>query len=261
MIDAGLRTGDVLPGCDERITMGPLKVISDGSLNTRTAWCCEPYADGTGSGERQPVVRRAPRAARPRGRAPPRGRHARDRRRGGPRGARRVRRHRGVGLDRARPADPARGRTPAGRARHPGQRPARAPARRPRRHRAGLAGPGGPLLRAALDARRRGHPGDGVGRARCRRSTRGWRWPPPSTAAATTASRGTPSRRSPRARRWPPPSTGRAPSRPGSRGDLVLLDRDPLAAGEDSAKQAALLRDMPVHATWVAGRLVHGDEA
>jgi predicted amidohydrolase YtcJ len=25
--------------------MGPLKIISDGSLNTRTAWCCEPYAD------------------------------------------------------------------------------------------------------------------------------------------------------------------------------------------------------------------------
>ncbi len=41
----GLRTGDRLPGCDERATMGPLKIISDGSLNTRTAWCCEPYAD------------------------------------------------------------------------------------------------------------------------------------------------------------------------------------------------------------------------
>ncbi|MFW6773000.1 amidohydrolase [Nocardioides sp. CPCC 205120] len=48
----GLRTGDVLPGVadvtgpgDDRLTMGPLKIISDGSLNTRTAWCCEPYAD------------------------------------------------------------------------------------------------------------------------------------------------------------------------------------------------------------------------
>jgi predicted amidohydrolase YtcJ len=51
VIRAGLRTGDVLPGCDERITMGPLKIISDGSLNTRTAWCCEPYADGSGCGE------------------------------------------------------------------------------------------------------------------------------------------------------------------------------------------------------------------
>ncbi len=45
VIAAGLHTGDMLPGCDERATMGPLKIISDGSLNTRTAWCCEPYAD------------------------------------------------------------------------------------------------------------------------------------------------------------------------------------------------------------------------
>jgi predicted amidohydrolase YtcJ len=45
VITAGLRTGDPLPGCDDRATMGPLKIISDGSLNTRTAWCCEPYAD------------------------------------------------------------------------------------------------------------------------------------------------------------------------------------------------------------------------
>ncbi|CAI9411734.1 amidohydrolase [Nocardioides sp. T2.26MG-1] len=45
VIAAGLRTGDMLPGCDARATMGPLKIISDGSLNTRTAWCCEPYGD------------------------------------------------------------------------------------------------------------------------------------------------------------------------------------------------------------------------
>jgi predicted amidohydrolase YtcJ len=49
-IAAGLRTGDVLPGSPEQITMGPLKIISDGSLNTRTAWCCEEYADGSGTG-------------------------------------------------------------------------------------------------------------------------------------------------------------------------------------------------------------------
>ncbi len=42
-VAAGLRTGDVL-GEDPLLTMGPLKVISDGSLNTRTAWCCAPYA-------------------------------------------------------------------------------------------------------------------------------------------------------------------------------------------------------------------------
>ncbi|MCH1864932.1 amidohydrolase [Nocardioides sp. CFH 31398] len=44
-IGAGLRTGDPLEGCDGMVTMGPLKIISDGSLNTRTAWCCAPYAD------------------------------------------------------------------------------------------------------------------------------------------------------------------------------------------------------------------------
>jgi predicted amidohydrolase YtcJ len=49
-IAAGLRTGDRLPGSPELITMGPLKIISDGSLNTRTAWCCEEYADGSGAG-------------------------------------------------------------------------------------------------------------------------------------------------------------------------------------------------------------------
>ncbi len=42
----GLRHGDPLIDGDPRLTMGPLKIISDGSLNTRTAWCCQPYADG-----------------------------------------------------------------------------------------------------------------------------------------------------------------------------------------------------------------------
>jgi predicted amidohydrolase YtcJ len=45
VIAEGLRTGDPLPGCDDRATMGPLKIISDGSLNTRTAWCVEAYSD------------------------------------------------------------------------------------------------------------------------------------------------------------------------------------------------------------------------
>lgn len=44
---AGLRSGQPLPGCGPLVTMGPLKVISDGSLNTCTAWCCTPYADGS----------------------------------------------------------------------------------------------------------------------------------------------------------------------------------------------------------------------
>ncbi|MFV0461438.1 MAG: amidohydrolase [Actinomycetales bacterium] len=43
VLAAGLRTGEPLDG-DSRLTMGPLKIISDGSLNTRTAWCAQPYA-------------------------------------------------------------------------------------------------------------------------------------------------------------------------------------------------------------------------
>lgn len=47
VIATGLRTGDPL---EPRglVTMGPLKIISDGSINTRTAYCCEPYADSRG---------------------------------------------------------------------------------------------------------------------------------------------------------------------------------------------------------------------
>ena len=47
VVAAGLRTGTPLVEGDDRLIMGPLKIISDGSLNTRTAWCCEPYADGS----------------------------------------------------------------------------------------------------------------------------------------------------------------------------------------------------------------------
>ena len=39
----GWRTGDEVPGTEGRVRVGPLKVITDGSLNTRTAWCLEPY--------------------------------------------------------------------------------------------------------------------------------------------------------------------------------------------------------------------------
>lgn len=42
----GLRTGDPIEGTGGRVHMGPLKIISDGSLGTRTAWCHQPYADG-----------------------------------------------------------------------------------------------------------------------------------------------------------------------------------------------------------------------
>ena len=51
VIAAGLAGGDPLGEGDlgERsglVVMGPLKVITDGALNTRSAWCFEPYADG-----------------------------------------------------------------------------------------------------------------------------------------------------------------------------------------------------------------------
>ena len=41
-IAAGRRSGDVLDRAG-LVTMGPLKIISDGSLNTRTAFCHDPY--------------------------------------------------------------------------------------------------------------------------------------------------------------------------------------------------------------------------
>ena len=47
-IERGHRTGDPLPGTGGLATMGPLKVIIDGSLNTRTAYCFDPYPGATG---------------------------------------------------------------------------------------------------------------------------------------------------------------------------------------------------------------------
>ncbi len=48
-IEAGLRTGDVVPGTDGLVTLGSLKVISDGSLNTRTAYCDDAYPGEPGN--------------------------------------------------------------------------------------------------------------------------------------------------------------------------------------------------------------------
>ncbi|MGH3360942.1 MAG: amidohydrolase, partial [Nocardioides sp.] len=50
---------------------------------------------------------------------------------------------------------------------------------------------------------------------------------------------------------------GQGTVRPGSRGDLVLLDYDPLDPADTSLEQADRLRDMHVHATWVAGQMVY----
>jgi predicted amidohydrolase YtcJ len=54
---------------------------------------------------------------------------------------------------------------------------------------------------------------------------------------------------------------GQGSVRAGARADLVLLDADPLDDSGTTQEQAARLRAMPVAATWVAGRLVHGDES
>ncbi len=47
-VAAGVRSGDTLAGDGDEplVTMGSLKIISDGSLNTRTAHCTDPYPDG-----------------------------------------------------------------------------------------------------------------------------------------------------------------------------------------------------------------------
>lgn len=47
-VDRGLRTGDPVAGSGGLLTMGPLKIVSDGSLNTRTAYCYDPYPDSAG---------------------------------------------------------------------------------------------------------------------------------------------------------------------------------------------------------------------
>ncbi|AXJ09186.1 amidohydrolase [Arthrobacter sp. PM3] len=42
----GLRTGADVAGGRGLLTVGPLKVLTDGSLNTRTAYCVDPYPNG-----------------------------------------------------------------------------------------------------------------------------------------------------------------------------------------------------------------------
>ncbi|MGB3375672.1 MAG: amidohydrolase family protein, partial [Microbacterium sp.] len=43
-IDEGLHSGDELDGTQGLVRVGPLKLITDGSLGTRTAACSQPYA-------------------------------------------------------------------------------------------------------------------------------------------------------------------------------------------------------------------------
>lgn len=44
-IEAGWKTGVELPGSDGLGHVGAMKMISDGSLNTRSAFCSMPYSD------------------------------------------------------------------------------------------------------------------------------------------------------------------------------------------------------------------------
>ncbi|MFJ2814891.1 amidohydrolase [Streptomyces sp. NPDC087294] len=70
-IGHGYRTGDVLPGTGGLLRVGPLKLFTDGSLNTRTALCCDPYpglegtarAYGVEETSREELVRLMRRAA------------------------------------------------------------------------------------------------------------------------------------------------------------------------------------------------------
>lgn len=45
-IERGERSGKRLADCEGLVTVGPLKVFADGALNTRTAWCFDPYPSG-----------------------------------------------------------------------------------------------------------------------------------------------------------------------------------------------------------------------
>jgi predicted amidohydrolase YtcJ len=51
-VERGLRTGQVIDGTGGLLTVGPLKVITDGSLNTRTAYCFDAYPGLTGDDAR-----------------------------------------------------------------------------------------------------------------------------------------------------------------------------------------------------------------
>ena len=46
-IEAGWKTGVELPGSDGLSHVGTMKMISDGSLNTRSAYCSTPYSGVT----------------------------------------------------------------------------------------------------------------------------------------------------------------------------------------------------------------------
>ncbi|GAA3084412.1 putative amidohydrolase YtcJ [Kribbella aluminosa] len=54
-IELGLHTGDPVPGGHGLIEVGPFKLVADGSLNTRTAYCHDPYPEAA-AGERHGLL-------------------------------------------------------------------------------------------------------------------------------------------------------------------------------------------------------------
>ena len=49
VVARGLRTGDLVPGAGGLATVGPFKIFTDGALNSRTAWCVDPYPELSGA--------------------------------------------------------------------------------------------------------------------------------------------------------------------------------------------------------------------
>jgi predicted amidohydrolase YtcJ len=258
VIAAGFRTGDPLPGCGDLVTMGPLKIISDGSLNTRTAWCCEPYADGSGSGEPNQSDE-----------------ELHDLLKAAVGNDLEVATH-AIGdaaIHGALLAYEATGAT--GSIEH-AQLIRREDVRR-------LADLG---VRASVQPAHLIDDRDATERVWADRADRSFalRWmlddgvtlalgsdAPVSPLDPWLAMAAAVHRSGDQREPWHPEQAltprealaasvdGQGTVRPGSRGDLVLLDADPLDPTGGSLEQADRLRDMTVHATWVAGRLVHGE--
>ena len=242
-----LHTGDAIGGL---VTQGPLKVITDGSLNTRTAYCHDPYPGLAGPNARGILAVPAVAARTPHGaRHPPRPalRDPRDRRRrerAGPRRLRRVRRDR---VDRARPAGVLGGRRAVRGARGGRQRAARARHGRPRRRRPLLGRSHRPRVRLRVAPPRRASGWRSGPTHPSRPSTRGSPSTPRSAGPATGVPPGTPSRRIDRRVALESSVDGRGLTvAVGAPADLVVLDADPLTAP---------LRGMPVAGTLVAGGL------
>lgn len=256
-IAAGLRSGDALagPAGEPLVTMGSLKVITDGSLNTRTAHCAEPYPGGGRGVQNVPADELRELLAAARGHGLSAAVHA-------------------IGDEAATIALDAFAATgAAGSLEHAQLLPAGAPDRLARlglvasvqpahllddrgvtqrvwgQERASRAFP----LRELADAGVRLAFGSDAPVAPL----------DPWLAMAAAVHRGDPGEpawypgHAISARQALAASTGgRDRVQAGGPADLALLDADPLAGG-DAASTAAGLRAMTVAATWVAGRLVH----